>query len=57
MSSGEREDTRLDRLVRELILVVKGRIMLAVRLSPETLNEEFWTLGALYTIRENLRER
>ena len=54
MSGMEREDAELDGLVRELIPVVRARILLAVRLSPETLQEELWTLSALYVIRENL---
>ena len=57
MSGMEREDAELDGLVRELIPVVRARILLAVRLSPETLQEELWTLSALYVIRENLGKR
>jgi chaperonin cofactor prefoldin len=56
MSSEEREDARLERLVGRLIPVVKTRVLRALEHSPETLEEEIWTLAALYAIRANLAE-
>lgn len=54
MSSKESEDARLESLVHRLVPILKTRALRAPERSPETLEEEFWTLAALYAIRDGL---
>jgi hypothetical protein len=56
MSSEEREDADLRKLVDSLIPIVRSRTLRAPDVSPETFTEEIWTLAALYTVRANLTE-
>ena len=54
MSSEEKEDVDLRKLINGLIPVVRSRCLRAPDISPETFTEEIWTLAALYTILANL---
>jgi hypothetical protein len=50
----EDTDLRLRRIVDVLIPVVKARMLLSWRLSPETFVQELETLASLYVVRRNL---
>jgi len=54
MSSEEREDADLRKLINDLIPIVRSRSLRALGISPETFTEEIWTLAALYVIQANL---
>ena len=56
MSSEEKEDADLKKLINGLIPVVRSRTLRAPDISPETFTEEIWTLAALYVIRANLSQ-
>lgn len=54
MSSEEKEDADLRKLINGLIPIVRSRSLRAPDISPETFTEEIWTLAALYVIQANL---